>query len=63
MYPVVGDATVRDFLQRLHIANERVLAEVFLCFEIHLIGADYLSGKIRQGRSGTSYFSFIISQR
>lgn len=56
MYPVVGDAAVRDFLQRLHIADKRVLAEVLLCFEIHLVGADYLAGKIRQGQVGHIVF-------
>ena len=46
--PVVGKTTVGYLFQSLHVADERVLAEVFLCFEIHFVGADYFACEIRQ---------------
>ena len=50
--PVVGEAAVGDFLQRLHIPDESVLAQVLLGFEIDLVCMYHLPGEIRKREVG-----------
>ena len=47
LYLVVGNTAVGYLFQSLHIADEGILAKVFLRFEEHLVSSDYLACKLR----------------